>query len=134
MSCSDVCIDMDTDGIYNDFHSVATRRARKPHQCEECHDQINPGDRYEYASGKNEAGFFDVRTCLVCAEVRKTFVCGSFYYGQLWEEFGYTLFDAWKHKGTMIDCLAKLETLEAREMCRRQYKEWLGEDEAEVAA
>lgn len=122
MSCADVCIDQDADND-NEFYTERMRRARRPHVCGECHATILPGQLYEYAAGKSDGTMWTAKTCALCAEIRKAFVCGSFYFTQLWEAIEAQMFPIWNERGP-IDCLAQLETLEARNLARRKYDEW----------
>lgn len=47
-------------------------RARKPHQCCECHETIRPGTRYRVDSGIDYDGVsFRLKTCLPCARIRR---------------------------------------------------------------
>lgn len=132
MSCADACLWMG-DNPANAFHVARIRRARRPRACCECRRVIAPGERYEYVSAKNEGGLFTVHTCFPCVEVRTAFTCDGWLYGELWEAMRDQLFPAWRLHGTMIDCLAKLPSLEARDLCRAQYAEWAN-DVDEVAA
>lgn len=59
------------DNVMPEFYSRKIRRARKQHECSECGDKINPGERYEYVSGKWD-GYFDVfHTCETCKRIRE---------------------------------------------------------------
>ena len=92
MSC-DVCL-TGPDDFSNEFHSISTPRARKPHRCAECRATIPAGTRYERASGMAEGDFFTVATCLMCAEIRQVFTCGNSYeYGRLWESMAEEAFE-----------------------------------------
>lgn len=42
------------------------RTARKAHQCEECLEQIKPGDRYHYFAGIFEGAMEVVKRCAFC--------------------------------------------------------------------
>lgn len=122
MSCADVCLDHDYDE-YNEFYSEQIVTARKAHRCCECAETIQPGAKYERASGKSDGRIWTVASCALCAEIRGAFVCGSWQFGQLWESIEETLFPIWDTSGP-IDCLAKLETVEARNKCRDRYRDW----------
>lgn len=123
MSCADVCLDMDYDADSSDFCTESFHKARKSHKCCECGGVIAKGQRYERAAGKTCGEMWSHATCAACAEIREAFVCGSLVYGMLWESIKESMFPVWDRKGP-IDCLAKLETLEARDKCRAQYAEW----------
>lgn len=125
MSCAEVCIDHAYD-YENDFYSEKIVTARKPHKCCECRRVITVSARYELASGKCDGRIFSATTCLLCSEIRDAFVCGSFQFGKLWESIDDNIFPIWETSGP-IDCLAKIETLEARNILREKYQEWLAE-------
>lgn len=122
MSCADVCLDHGWDGE-NSFFSERMRVARKPHRCCECGDTILAGEHYQRARGHTEGSFWTNATCAICAEIRSTFVCGTWIYGQLWASIREDMFPIWIERGP-LDCLAKLDTLAARDMCRQRYEEW----------
>lgn len=124
MSCSDVCIDMDYGDDYAEFYRETLHTARKEHVCCECKERIAVGSRYAYAAGKNEGSFWSVKTCGTCYEIRRAFVCGSWVFGMLWESIREEVFPMWIDHSP-IDCLAKLETLEARNVMRARYEDFL---------
>lgn len=121
--CADVCLDMDSDYGGSDFYRESIVKARKSHQCCECGDAIASGQTYERASGKSDGDMWSFATCASCAAIRDAFVCGSWIYGMLWESIEEGMFPVWDRTGP-IDCLAKLETLEARDKCRQRYQQW----------
>ena len=127
MGCAEVCIEHDIDG-HNEFFCQSRPTARKEWRCEECGRTIHPGDRYERSTGKSEGEFFSVQTCSVCAEIRGAFVCGGAVFGMLWESIRDEMFPIWDTQGP-IDCLAKLETREARDYAREQYADWQTDQE-----
>lgn len=120
--CMDVCVYHDCDDR-NEFYAERTVTARKPHQCVECNEQIDPGERYIYSRGKCDGEFFDAHTCLICEEVRKAFVCGGAVFSLLWESIVEELFPRWRKEGP-FECMAKLTTTEAREYCLARFEEW----------
>lgn len=122
MNCFDVCLDHGYDD-YNDFYHESIVAARKPYRCVECGTAIPVGARYERAAGKADGRVWTVHTCLLCAEIRKAFVCGGWQFGQLWESIEEDMFPIWDKAGP-IDCLAKLDTREARDKCRDWYADW----------
>lgn len=126
--CTDVCVSHDFDGS-SEFANMRIVRARKTFRCCECRRSIAPGDQYERATGKCDGDFFSDSTCLVCAEVRKAFVCGSWVLEMLWQSIEDELFPRWRREGP-FDCLAKLETVEARDYCRARFDAWMAEREA----
>ena len=125
MSCADVCIDHDYDVDQNEFHHESSVRARKEHRCCECRWAIKPGDTHELAVGKSDGRFWTMRTCQVCVEIRKAFVCGSWVYGELWESIGEYIFPRWADEGP-FDCLVKLDTQQARDRVFDEYEAWVG--------
>lgn len=122
MSCADVCLDHCYDND-NEFYSASMVRARKPHKCCECQETIPVGATYERVAGKSDGRMWNAITCALCVEIRKAFVCGSWLHGYLWESIEDELFPVWDTSGP-IDCLAKLETLEARQKARQRYADW----------
>ena len=46
--------------------------AWKAHKCCECLSVISPGEKYERISGVWEGEFQTFKTCMICAEVRRT--------------------------------------------------------------
>lgn len=123
MSCADVCLDMDYDACANDFYHERMVVARKAHRCCECGEAIPVGARYQRATGKSDGEVWTATTCAVCAEIRQAFVCGSWVFGGLWDEIEDVMFPVWNEQGP-LDCLAKLQTIEARDKCRTRYREW----------
>lgn len=121
-----MCLSHDYDGS-NSFYCEKLRLARKPYVCCECQKPIATGELYQYATGKNDDQIFSARTCAPCAEIRTAFVCGSWVFGELWESVRSEMFPVWRAKGSW-DCLAKLTTPEAVELCNAEYREWLGDD------
>ena len=126
--CSDVCLVMDYDES-NAFYQEVTPRARKPHKCCECGAPIAVGEQYQRATGKADGSIFSECSCLACTEIRKTFCCGSWIFGELWEQMHEQMFPTWREAGP-YDCLAKLETERARDKCREEYAFWVGDDPA----
>src|SRR5437016_3960551 len=121
-NCSDVCIDMDYDADDNEFYAEKVVRARKVHTCCECGATIQTGERYQRATGKSDGRIWSVKTCGPCAEIRGAFVCGSWCFGRLREEIEEVMFPIWDESGP-FDCLAKLETIEARWKVNGWYDE-----------
>lgn len=127
MSCNDVCVTMDADGI-GEFYHEAMRRARKPYKCCECYEPIAVGELYQCASGKWEGEMFSERTCAECAEIRAAFACGGWIFGELWESVREQLFWHWDEMKA-IDCLARLKTDAAIAKMRAEYAQYV-EDQA----
>jgi len=122
--CADVCLSVHDDADTPDFFSVKTVTAKKTYRCVECGDWITPGMRYERTSGKWHGCMETYPTCLPCADVRDAFTCGSWVYGELWNDVLEQMFPVWREKGAW-DCLAKLQTPEAVAKCNAAYAEWL---------
>lgn len=53
------------------FFDSRTVTARKSHQCDECLDIIEIGERHEYTKGVWDGEFSTFRTCLKCIEMTK---------------------------------------------------------------
>lgn len=124
MSCKDVCVVMDYDGS-NAFQSEEVRRARKPYQCCECKEVIAVGQEHHYETGKNDGFFWTYRTCAPCFEIRRTFCCDGWVFGDLWQEIHGQLFPYWDAM-MAIDCLAQLTTDSAVAKMRDEYASFKG--------
>lgn len=61
------------DGPQAEFLSIKTVKARKEHQCYECHATIPQGTLYERITGKWEGYVESFATCLICAKMRRDF-------------------------------------------------------------
>ena len=57
--------------------------ARKPHKCAECRKMILPGEKYELYVGIDCNKVFSEHTCLVCAELKNTFCCSGYEFGNI---------------------------------------------------
>jgi len=66
-----------------EFSREAWRKARKQHECVECGETINPGDRYEYSCGVWDGSWDDHHTCAPCVAIRSHYCPGGFCYGEL---------------------------------------------------
>lgn len=53
-----------------EFYSRRTRKARRLHRCEECSRSIQPGEQYEYVSGKWDGWISEFKTCQYCVSMR----------------------------------------------------------------
>lgn len=53
-----------------EFFNEVIHTARKQHQCCECPNKIEPGERYERVAGKWDGEFCEFKTCLPCAALR----------------------------------------------------------------
>ena len=126
MGCDNVCLDMycEIDNeIDNEFYAETTPTARVAHVCCECRRTIAPGEQYERATGKSEGQIWTASSCADCREIRKALVCGSWIFGQLWQEIEEVIFPEWDRIGP-FDCLAKIDSLPAREKLRAAYADW----------
>ena len=86
------------DGDVPEFCSVSTHKARKEHRCSECRASINPGEAYEYTSGKWDGYLSTYKTCTRCVELRQwakiSVPCFCWYYGDLHENVAEMVSDA----------------------------------------
>lgn len=86
--------------------STVIRKARKPHWCCECAEDIKPGDRYEFTSGVWD-GFPDSqKTCLSCVEIRDHFACHGWIFGQVWSDIEENFFPDMKAGGPCMEGLS----------------------------
>ena len=56
---------------YPEVWEQVTRKAKKPHQCDECRLPISKGDRYIYSKGLYDGGWYDSKTCVECDRLWK---------------------------------------------------------------
>lgn len=61
--CADVCLDMGYDFDPSDFFREKPVTAKLRHHCCECGRVIEPGKRYERATGKCDGVFWSYATC-----------------------------------------------------------------------
>lgn len=123
MGC-DVCIggDVDYDG-YPEFYIEAWPKARKPHRCVECREEIKRGESYQSASGKFDGEIFREKTCAACADIRNVYSCGSSpAFGAMWNEFEENVFDHLQMAGECWDSL----TAPAKAKLLDKWREWKG--------
>lgn len=71
------------------FYEATERTARKRHRCCECGHDIQPGEKYEYVSGKWDGQLGSFHTCEACADLRDSLSAGGgcFQHGGLDEEY-----------------------------------------------
>ncbi|MCJ7796358.1 MAG: hypothetical protein MUQ56_06270 [Thermoleophilia bacterium] len=79
------CCSVDVDNDAPAFSRITDRRARKPHVCCECHEEIAVGDIYEDASGLWDGDFSRYKTCAICVLIREDLCPCGYYYGDLRE-------------------------------------------------
>ncbi|MFK3794780.1 hypothetical protein [Pseudomonas sp. NPDC088444] len=48
------------------FQSISLVKARKPHKCESCRRQIQPGERYAAIAGRFDGDFYAAKLCQGC--------------------------------------------------------------------
>lgn len=86
MECS--CeINIDTSDDTADYYNSKIIKARKNHQCCECHKVIKPGEQYEIISGCWDGSFEHYKTCTDCLSLRKQFFPHGWYFNQMWDDF-----------------------------------------------
>jgi hypothetical protein len=52
------------------------RKARKDHQCCECNEIIQVGQRYEHVKALWDGSFGEFKTCLICSRIRDDMIPG----------------------------------------------------------
>ena len=118
------CIYDSADGDLPEFYSQAFVKARKPHRCVECREAIPVGAKYERMSGKWDGDVRTETTCLCCQEIRSSFCCEGWTYGQLWEDIEEQMFSE-RPGGIDSACLEKLVTVEAKQFLQRRWWAWV---------
>lgn len=76
----------DCDCYPPEFLTVVYRVAKKPHRCGECLRKIQPGERYQVASGKWDGDFDFHKTCPDCVEFIQKAQIDCYCFGQLFED------------------------------------------------
>jgi hypothetical protein len=104
------------------FERAVMRTARKAHRCVECRETIQPGQRYEYFTSKNEGHIFTKKTCAVCAEIRAALYCDGYHFGRMWEDIHNQIF---QDGGMSIACIDKLETAAAKTVLQARWQEYI---------
>ena len=74
---------------YNDVEHTTWRKARQRHGCVECHDWIEPGQRYEYYTALCDGSWYHSKTCAICARIRKDYNVSGWCVGELDEALEY---------------------------------------------
>ena len=127
--CAETCVYTGADESPAEFADRVERKARKAHRCVECHDTIQPGQTYEYVTGRWEGEFSSFKTCLVCVEIRETFCCEGWVYALLWADIAEQLFPT-----LTTGCLSKLTSAAAKEKLVSRWRRWRGLDERRTEA
>lgn len=81
-NCSCIYVDVDG-GDVAEFHTSKIVKARKPHICNECGEDILQNDEYERVTAKWD-NVETIKTCRNCLSIRNEFFCYGYLYGQLW--------------------------------------------------
>ena len=102
MNCCPLSEADETCTLYNE----ATRKAKKSHKCEECQEEIKPGDLYSYSTMLFDGSWTTTKMCLSCKEIGDHFTCGSRIVGQLWEELEEYFFPDMKAGGPCMEGLS----------------------------
>lgn len=80
------CICVDNEGPNADVFQERIVVARKEHRCNECHEVIPKGSRYEHVRGLWEGYWETWKTCIPCRNVRNSLFSCGFSYGMIWED------------------------------------------------
>lgn len=102
------------------FTQDHVQKARKEYRCCECRETIPIGALYERTIGKWDGEFNQYITCLACAEIRSTFCCDGWIYGDLWEDFA----ESGGFERMTTACLDKLETAAAKQKLLDNWNAW----------
>jgi hypothetical protein len=126
-SCS-VDVDLDAgDGSWS-LYEAKTRKARKPHRCNECCRTIQPGEQYEHVKGLIQGDWFKHKTCADCLSVRSVFF-NAYFYEKVWEDLRDNLND-WDYQ-VPEDCIIELTPAARAKVCElieTGWNEWGGDD------
>ena len=79
ISCDCSCTDYDSAKVYRS----EIRKARKVHECCECGEDIERGQKYEYVAGCWDGNWSDYRTCLPCVAIRTHYCKFGWLFGEL---------------------------------------------------
>ena len=124
MGC-EVCIggDVDYDG-HNEFYEERWQKARKPHRCCECREEVPIGQQYQVIAYKFDGVLSAHKTCAACADVRTVFSCGEDppYFGELWPTMRGMAFDSLT---TASECFIQLSTA-GKEKALAEWRKWKG--------
>ncbi|MFH1834236.1 MAG: hypothetical protein ABH877_04355 [bacterium] len=84
------CCSTDIDN-FSDLTVTTVRRARKPHVCCECGEEIVVGQSYENSRGLYDGHWSEYKTCTVCVAIRDDLCPCGHYCGEL--------------RGVLLECL-----------------------------
>ena len=90
------------------------------HFCCECGRHIDKGRKHEYSYGFSEGERWEMRTCIICAEIREAFCCDGYVFGDLWKAMEEV------SSQMNISCLDRLSTPEAKAELQRRWMVWKG--------
>lgn len=86
-----------------DVSTSCTRRARKPHKCDECSRKIERGETYHFGKILLEGTWFENKRCEHCSVLADWLAneCGGYLYEGVLEDFRehaeeYGRFDMWR--------------------------------------
>jgi len=80
----DACIVIDAD----ELDTLLSRRevkARTAHVCEECRDEIRPGNVYRRESVISDGRLVVHTTCRTCSRIRDAMFTRHWYWGRMWD-------------------------------------------------
>lgn len=106
------------------FYLKRKPRARKAHQCDECHESIPAGATYEHVNAKWGDYVDSVKTCMSCVEIRTHFSCGNgFIHYQLWSDLEENFFPEMKAGGPCMEGLSPAAKARLFERRLKWYEE-----------
>ena len=124
MDCS--CVDMDVN-CYADILKDTMPVARKEHECGECKRIIHPGEIYRSEKTVYDGMLTTQKTCIDCNSIRESFICGSWYWGEILEAVQNNIYDC---SGKFSESAVKSLTIPARtKICEMIQRYWDWADE-----
>ena len=120
MTCQ---IEVDQDfGDMPDFFTRSMPTAHNEHKCGECGRVINPGEKYEYVSGKWDGDWEVYKTCADCLSIRDTLFC-NYGIGRIYEDLMEEIYNT--NGGNHIaENLAGLTPAARAKVCEMLEKYW----------
>jgi len=113
------------DGDSATFYDEQHVKARKPHVCYECHEDITAGAHYHRVVGKWDDEVRTYKFCEACWEVMGEFSSdGTRTFGITWDTFD----SEWNDGATLQGCLNRLTSVAAKELMTRKYRKSKGLD------